>query len=96
MAQGNTEKLMKAKKFALRLVIGIVVAAAASGGISMLLNTLNEVAVKTGSNINTTQTTKLQKDETCLGVGEAKCADGLTCQGVNGATLAQNATGTCQ
>lgn len=46
-AQGNIEKLVKAKKFALRVAIGIAVTAAAYPLISTVLNTLNDVVSKT-------------------------------------------------
>ncbi len=48
-AQGNTDKLVKAKKFAFRVVIGIIVAAAAYSASSIFLNTINGVAKESSS-----------------------------------------------
>jgi hypothetical protein len=45
-AQGSPEALKKAKAFALRVVIGIAIAAAASGAVTVLINTLNDIAAK--------------------------------------------------
>lgn len=45
-AEGNPQKLTEAKKFALRVVVGIVVAAAAATIVTVILNSLNEVTSK--------------------------------------------------
>ncbi len=54
-ARGNPQKLVEAKKFAMRVVIGIVVAAAASGVITVALNTLNQAAERISSGTQTTE-----------------------------------------
>ena len=56
-AQGSSEKIQKAKKFATRVVIGIIVAAAASLAIGVLLNTLNDVADQTKVDSSSVTTT---------------------------------------
>ncbi|MEA4910510.1 hypothetical protein SDC9_33261 [bioreactor metagenome] len=54
-AEGNPQKLTEAKKFAVRVVVGIVVAAAAATIVNVILNSLNEVTNKVNSEIGTTQ-----------------------------------------
>lgn len=46
-AEGNADALKKAKSFALRVVVGIIIAAAASTSVSVLLNTINNVTEQT-------------------------------------------------
>lgn len=48
-AEGNPEKLQNAKKFAIRVATGIVVAAAASLIVGVVLNTLNDVSKEVNS-----------------------------------------------
>lgn len=99
-AQGNVEKLAKAKKFALRVVIGIIVAAAAYSAVTVLFNSLNDVAKQTG--VKTTIDTKLtglKSGEACLGGAtedDQKCADGLTCKDDSGVAVANEKSGTCK
>lgn len=52
-AEGNSADLGKAKKFALRVLIGILCAAAASTVVNVLLNTLNDVSDETSYIQNT-------------------------------------------
>lgn len=54
-AEGNPQKLTEAKKFAVRVVIGIVAAAAAGTMVTVILNSLNEVAGKVNSEVGITQ-----------------------------------------
>lgn len=53
-AEGNPQKLTEAKKFATRVVIGILITAAAAFVVTVILNSLNEVAdiVNSGTNNN--------------------------------------------
>jgi len=57
-AQGNPEKLQKAKKFALYVVLGIVVTALAQVVISVMLNTIQDIKTKTDASIS--QSTSLE------------------------------------
>ena len=55
-AEGNPEKLQNAKKFAMRVLVGIAVAAAAAMIVNVVLNTLNDVASKVNTNSQATTT----------------------------------------
>lgn len=99
-AQGNPEKLKRAKKFALYVAIGIAFSAAIYPIASMILNSLNDVAKQTG--VKTTIDTKLtglKSGEACLGGAtedSKKCSDGLTCKDDSGVAVANEKSGTCK
>lgn len=52
-AEGNPQKLVEAKKFAIRVVIGIVVAVSAGILVNTILKTLNEVSASTSTTTTT-------------------------------------------